>query len=398
MDGNLEIIGREDRQVKINGIRVELEEIENHLMTHPQLSAAVVIHQLDADGNELLAAFVSPDAQAGEITAKDIQDYFTDSIPGYMIPSRILFVDEFPRKPNDKVDYDQLINLMAREELSYIAPRNPVEESLLKIWQGILKAETIGVKNTFFELGGNSLNVMTLIYKIHQEFDVRITIGDIFQNPTIEALANIIIDATQEEFIAIEPVEYHEHYPVSAAQKRIFILQQMDPANISYNMPQMVVLEGPLEIAKLEATFKQLIQRHESLRTSFPMIQGNPVQKIHETVDFSIQVFNASDLPESKDTGDESSNQAGASALLATQFIQPFDLTRAPLLRVGLLEMAENQHLLMFDIHHIITDRTSHIIFIKEFMALYANQTLKPLRVQYKDFSFWENSDSDRNG
>jgi amino acid adenylation domain-containing protein len=385
-DGNIEVLGRMDRQVKVRGIRIELEEIESVLQTFPPIKEAAVIKKVVSETNEFLSAYITTNhlpMGAEEIKRdsdetsliSDIKDYLSQKLPDYMIPAHIMKMEELPRKPNGKIDYSHLPDLTEMRS-SIVPPSNILEKKLVAIWSEILKIEKIGVTNHFFELGGNSLNLMTLITKIHQEFNVRITLGEIFDNPTIKKQAEIIGKSMPDKFVYIEKAEEMEYYALSPAQKRLYILHQMEAGNISYNVSMFTILEGELDKEKLEETFKKMIQRHESLRTSFEIIQHVPIQKVHGDIKFEIEYYNCSELE--------------AESIIKA-FVRPFDLSHPPLLRVGMIKIAETTHIFMFDMHHIITDGTSQEIFTQEFMALYEGNQLTGMRLQYKDFSQWQN-------
>jgi len=376
-DGNIEFLGRVDRQVKVRGIRIELEEIEHALIGHPAVKDAAVIKK-ESGSTALLVGFVT---MSGE--ENGIKNYLAGKLPEYMIPNSIVKIEEFPRKPNGKIDYDLLPDLLLDESDAYKAPRNKLESKLLDIWHEILEVEKIGVLHNFFECGGNSLNVMALLSKIHREFDIRIPLGEIFDNPTIEQQAAIIGHSMRDAFHSIKKAEVKEYYSLSSAQKRLYVLQGMDPHSLSYNSPMVVFLEGDLDRRKLKETFEKLIQRHESFRTSFELVDGEPVQKIHKEVPFDVEYYEAGDA-----RGDEK--------YIPKEFFRVFDLTRAPLMRVGLASAAENKYTLMVDLHHIITDGISMGLLIQQFGALYSGEELPPLKLQYRDYAEWQNSEEQK--
>ncbi|MCP4218077.1 MAG: AMP-binding protein, partial [bacterium] len=232
----------------------------------------------------------------------------------------------------------------------------------------------------FFLLGGHSLKATVMVSRLHKELEVVVPLAEVFKTPTIRALAQFIKHSLKKEFVSIEPVEKKEYYPLSSEQKRMYILQQMEINGTVYNMPETIPLNEAPDIEKLEKTFTQLIRRHESLRTSFHMMMENPIQRIHDNVDFAITYY---DLTEGN-PGTEAANTR------KDTYIRPFDLSRAPLLRVGAVKSENNRYLLFVDMHHIISDGVSHQVLLKDFTALYAGKNLEPLRIQYKDFSQWQ--------
>ncbi len=257
----------------------------------------------------------------------------------------------------------------------YVAPRSHTERIMAEVWKDFFGFEQLGINDDFFELGGDSLKAGSLVGRILKEFNVLVPLVEVFNNPTIKGLSEYIKGETHDRYGAIEAVEEKEYYPLSSAQKRLFILHRMNETNTAYNIPKVVLLQGELKKDKLEATFRKLINHHESLRTSFLIAAGEPVQRIHVNGGFKLEYF---------DTGSRDETIIG-------NFIRPFDLAQAPLLRVGLIKLAEEEHILMVDMHHIISDGISLGIFVKEFMALYGEKTLLELNIQYKDFSAWQN-------
>jgi amino acid adenylation domain-containing protein len=385
-DGNIELTGRIDRQVKVSGVRVELEEIECILVDHPSVKEAVVIKEEVSNNDGWLYAFVTGSERSTmdeESLASTLTEYLLEKLPSYMVPVRILKIEKIPRKPNGKVDYQRLPRPIKEEKTVDIATANEVEKRLLEIWSEIFQRGNLGITNNFFELGGNSLNIMTLISRIHQEFEVRVPLGVIFNNPTIEKQAKIIQSEKKEKHVMIDLVEEKEYYTLSSAQNGLYIIDKINVKSVNYNISAVLELEGVLEKERLENIFLQLIHRHESLRTSFAEIEGNPVQQIHDDVEFEIEY---SDLtPEDKE---DCSSQLATSAV--KNFIRPFNLSRAPLFRVGLIKIEKTKHLLMVDMHHIITDGASIAILTQDFAAIYNGEKLPALRLQYKDYSEWQ--------
>jgi amino acid adenylation domain-containing protein len=380
-DGNLDVLGRIDRQIKVRGIRVELEEIESLLMRHARIKDAVVIKKETDNPNELFYAYVvdSPGPES-ENEAKvellgELEVYLAGKLPAYMLPASIIKIERVPRTSRGKVDYDSLPDPLAHKKPGYVAPRDTVEIKLSEIWSEILGIKKPGITSQFFKLGGNSLNIMSLISKIHKEFDVRIPLGDIFNHPTIQKQAEIIKRSTKEKFNPIDASEEKEYYPLSSSQKRMYVVQQLETESKSYNIPTIMVIEGEMDSRRLDRTFRELIKRHDSLRTSFITVEDEPVQKIHPEVTFNVDFY---------ETEYEESQK------IVENFIRPFDLTRASLLRAGVIKTDENRYILMVDMYHIISDAVSYEVLVKEFKIFYNGLEPSPLRLQYKDFSGWQ--------
>jgi acyl transferase domain-containing protein/acyl carrier protein len=300
-------------------------------------------------------------------------------------------------------------------ETEYIAPGSDTEQKIAAVWAKFFGFEQIGVVDDFFELGGDSLKAMAVALKIHKELNIELPLQEFFNRPTIRGLVEYI-DRHDEKsaYVSIETAEEKEYYPLASAQKRLYILQQMDMNNKSYNQSNFALLEGELDKNRFEKTFRQLIQRHESLRTSFVMIKGAPVQVIHDEIEFEIEYYDLAESEENykiqntnykqipnhklqitnkKETGDHLSSVVRH---LSSGFIRPFDLSCVPLLRVGLIEMEPRKHLLMADMHHIIADGISLEILKGDFMSLYGAEELSVLHLQYRDFSEWQNRDKEK--
>ena len=258
----------------------------------------------------------------------------------------------------------------------YDAPKTKIQQVLAAIWQEFLGIREIGVHDDIFELGADSLKALTVIARIHEKLNVEVSITEIFTSPTIAGLAERVENAGKSSHISITPVEKKEYYPLSSAQTRLYILHHMQTEN-AYNLPFIYVVAGGLDKTRLANAFQALIRRHESLRTSFHSIGEYPVQQIHEKVEFNIEY---------SDIGPGAADIPG----LMKNFVRPFDLTKAPLLRAAVLRQEEEKYLWFLDIHHIISDATGYAILQKDLMKLYDNEALPPLEVQYKDFCAWQ--------
>jgi amino acid adenylation domain-containing protein len=375
--GNIEFLGRMDRQVKIRGFRVELGEIESQLLRHPHVKEAVVVDSQREDGEKYLCAYVAYINHDGTV---ELREYLSRMLPDYMIPAHFIPVEKVPLTSSGKVDRRVLPGprLEVLGEGAAAAPRNPIEEKLAVLWSEVLGVEqsAIGIDDNFFRLGGHSLKATLLVSGIHKEFDARVQLAEVFKRPTIRGLAQHIAECVEEVFISIQPVEEKEHYILSSAQRRIFILHQVEENSITYNIPSVVVLEGVIDLDRLEDALGRLIRRQEILRTSFDTIFREPRQRIHpvDEISFAVEFIEDPDSP----------------ASTVKNFIRPFDFSRAPLMRVGLIKTGETNHVLVVDMHHIITDGTSLGIFVRELLALYSGGQLPELRLQYKDFAEWQ--------
>ena len=376
-DGNIEFIGRADHQVKIRGYRVEMGEIESCLLKHRDIKDVVVLAKEDENTKYLVAYYVGEDNET-ELTVSNLRDYLAQELPEYMIPSYFISLEQLPLTSNGKVDRRALPEPEGEIDtgVKYLAPTNPLEGELVSIWQEVLGVEKIGTAHNFFQLGGHSLKATILTSRIHKELNVEVPLRQVFKTPTIKGLAQYIDSQEESLHSSISRVEERDYYPASSAQKRLYLQYQFEDAGLSYNMPGVIKIEGELDKVQVEEAFIKLVDRHETLRTSFHMIDGEIVQRIDQDLEFEVETLQVE--------GDQLE-------AIIEDFVRPFNLKEAPLLRVGLAELTEEEHVLFFDMHHIISDGTSMDILIREFAALYQGQQLPELAIQYKDFSTWQN-------
>ena len=368
----LEYAGRMDHQVKIRGFRIELGEIENQLLKHPQIKEVVVLAAEKDDNDKYLCAYVVPHPDVPLDIAR-LREFLSLELPDYMIPSYFVPLETIPMTSNGKVDRKALqgYGVQAVPGIggtcgNRTAPRDRVEDQLAVIWSGVLGIEkdAIGIEEDFFQLGAHSLKAAAVVAKIQKTFNIKLPLAEMFERPTIKEMAAYIGGLAEVKYTSPEPLEKKEYYPLSSAQKRIYLHHQMEEGGVGYNIPSAWTLEGDIGGGKLEQIFKTLIHRQESLRTSFDMIDGEPVQRIHPDAAFGVEYYDTPDT-----------------------FIRPFDLSRAPLLRVGLIPQGPDKYGFMVDVHHIVTDGVSMKILIREFVDLWTGRKPEPLRLQYKDFA-----------
>ncbi|UUH72303.1 plipastatin non-ribosomal peptide synthetase PpsC [Bacillus subtilis] len=369
-DGNVEFLGRTDDQVKIRGYRIEPGEIEAALRNIEGVREAAVTVRTDS-GEPELCAYIEG-LQRNEVRAQ-----LERLLPGYMVPAYMIEMKQWPVTPSGKLDRNALpAPGGAADAETYTAPRNVTEMKLSQLWEDVLKNGPVGIHDNFFDRGGHSLKATALVSRIAKEFDVQVPLKDVFAHPTVEGLAAVIREGTDSPYEAIKPAEKQETYPVSSAQKRIYVLQQLEDGGTGYNMPAVLELEGKLNLERMDRAFKELIKRHESLRTAFEQdAGGDPVQRIHDEVPFTLQPTAL---------GERTEQEAAAA------FIKPFDLSQAPLFRAQIVKVSDERHLLLVDMHHIISDGVSVNILIREFGELYNNRRLPALRIQYKDYAVWQ--------
>ncbi len=274
----------------------------------------------------------------------------------------------------NRVEIPKIILKRPQMRTDYIAPRNKTEENIARVWQDIFGIETIGVKDDFFELGGDSLKAMTVSSKIHKELEIKIPIAVFFAGPTVEELAGYIAENERKDVHAVIPcAEKKDYYPCSLGQKRIYNLHYLEPDTNILNITTPVILPFRLDREKLEAAFVKIIARHDIYRTSFHMISGQIMIKVHSQVDFQVTYYESSEkeLPD------------------LISIITPFDLSRAPLLRVSLIHLEEGKNILVLDTHHIVTDGTSARLLFRDFVDIYSGKELPPVSIGYKDYCQW---------
>lgn len=380
-DGSILFLGRADHQVKINGFRIELGEIERKLLDLAGITEALLLTKKgEAQKTQLWAYIVSE----REMTESEIKEYLSGELPHYMLPLYFVQLEKMPLTPNGKINRRLLeaVDISSSDD-GYEAPGDEVENKLVEIWRELLGIEKnkISITGNFFELGGHSLRAIVMISKIHKKLNVKLPLAEVFETPTIKGLAEFIKRAARNAHTSIEPVEEKEYYQLSSAQKRMYILQQKELKNIAYNIPVIFQLEGALDRDRLENTFAALIRRHESLRTSFQLHNGEPVQRIHREAGIEIEYFNASRVDVSIDS-------------IIKRFIRFFDLSKAQLLRVGFIHRSSgDKYIFMVDMHHIISDGISGDVLARDFAALYSGEKLPGIKLQYKDYTEWQNRD-----
>jgi amino acid adenylation domain-containing protein len=392
-DGNLEFLGRIDHQVKIRGFRIELDEIRTQLFNHEHvLDALVVVGGTDSD--KYICAYIvwnsnlsDPVRRPGHpVSEPDLKEFLSRDLPQYMIPSFFVTMESIPLTPNGKVNRAALPEPgKSNMDRECVPPQNLNEKKLVEIWSEVLnlEKENISINDNFFELGGHSLKVTGLVGRIHKTFNIEIPIPEIFNVPTVKGLAEYMERIGENPFQAVRAVEKRDYYAASSAQQRLFVLQHHEPDSTTYNITGMILLEGNHCKEKFEEGFRTIIRRHDSLRTSFEMVENRLVQRVHPEIEFHFEYYDRNcSHGHGMDTGE-------AEAVLKN-FAHPFQLDKPPLLRLALMEIDSEKHFLMIDIHHIITDGVSVTLMIKEFMTFYAGNELTPVKLQYKDFSQWE--------
>jgi amino acid adenylation domain-containing protein len=383
-DGNIEFLGRVDEQVKIKGHRVELKEIETTFYGIPPVKQAYV--SLGKQG--ILSAFVTLHE---DIESDVLKQLLAIDLPFYMIPQYIVKLEQFPLNVHGKIDRNALPDpetVLKQNVDTYVAPRNLLESKLIEIFQQVLGKDRIGIKDDFFEQGGHSLLATKALTAIHKSLNAKIRLEDIFENPRIEKLGLIIANAEKENYRDINPLPEQPYYDLSYAQRRLWILDQVEDFKLAYNMTDAYVFEGNLDETLFRQSLQTIIDRHESLRTTFTIAEGKPMQVISKSQ--PVDLYTA-------DLRTEQDPEAKARELINAEATVPFKLEEGPLIKCMLLRVAGNRYVFLQKLHHIISDGWSMELLVKEVSAAYnafkkgAEPKMLPLKIQYKEFAAWQN-------
>jgi len=390
-DGNIEFLGRADHQVKIRGFRIELGEIEAVLGQHPAVREAVVLAREDAPGEKRLVAYV-----VAESTVDELRRFLKDKLPDHMVPAVFVLLDTLPLLSNGKIDRRALpAPDRTRPELdkSFVAPRTPTEELLAQIWAQLLEIERVGVHDNFFDLGGHSLLATQAVSRMREAFQVEIPLRRLFEVPTVAGLAESIEAARQagQDLLGppILPVPRNGDLALSFAQQRLWFFDQLEPGLSAYNLSAAVRLKGPFNLAALEQSLNEIVQRHESLRTTFKKVEGRPTQVITPALTIKLPVVDLRNLPAGE-------RDIEVRRLVTAEAQRPFDLSKGPLIRGTVLRLADEEHVGLLTMHHIVSDGWSTGILVRELVALYVgfcagrSSPLPALPIQYADFAQWQ--------
>ncbi|MCB2378362.1 amino acid adenylation domain-containing protein [Hymenobacter sp. BT635] len=385
-DGQVEFIGRVDDQVKVRGYRIELGEIQFLLEQQEGVQQAVVVVKDIQAEKTIVAYWEGSDEQSN----KELKAALGKSLPGYMVPTYWVKMDKIPLNSNGKVD-KKLLPLPSQkgaEAAALVEPTTEMEIRLQQLWKEVLNKKEVGIRSNFFEVGGHSLRATRLKSLILKRMGKDISLNELFQYPTIEQQATLLERKNETRFREISLADQSQFYPVSFTQERLWVLTRFADASVAYHMPAAFRVKGTLDADLLEQAFRQVIARHESLRTTFTEHEGTPVQLIHDAaeINFTIQ----------KLTVAATSSATQVEEVLQEQWNQPFDLEKGPLLRSVLIDMAGQEQILSFCMHHIISDGWSIGVLVKEVMQAYEalaqgqQEQWAPLTLQYKDFAVWQ--------
>jgi len=391
--GDIEYLGRMDRQVKIRGFRIELGEIETNIRRYPSVKNAVVV-VCEKDSGKDIAAYIVADPN---IDIQQLKAYLTNILPAYMIPLYFIPMEEIPLTPNGKVDVRALPEPVAvhrAQTMDTPESFNPTEEKLAKLWRAVLETDVFGKQDSFFNLGGHSLKALKLISRINRTFNIHLDLSDVFEYPTIEQFA-VLMDSQKKKtsLSALKPLKKAKTYEVSHAQRRLWILNRLESKSVAYNIPMVYHIPSAIDVDALQRAFHALIEKHESLRTNFVEIEGEPRQSILDRFDFTINL---------RDVVVKHGLVEDSKELVQQAIAMPFDLREAPLIKVTLLRHPNQaEYILVINVHHIVLDEWSIDILARDLNLFYDHfsgrkkltdeSLLMPSPVQYKEFAHWHN-------
>ncbi|HEY3580147.1 MAG TPA: amino acid adenylation domain-containing protein, partial [Pyrinomonadaceae bacterium] len=392
-DGAIEFLGRIDHQVKLRGFRIELGEIETVLRQHASVNEALVVMQNIRDREQRLVAYVQLQAGA-QGTASELRTYLKERLPEYMVPPVIVELEQWPLMPNGKVNRKALPAPEQTGEAiaEYVAPRTPEEELLAGIWAEVLEVERLSVHDDFFARGGHSLLATQVIARMREVFHVDVPLRSMFENPSVAQLSAALKKGLFNHARDIHPIaraSRNDALPLSFAQERLWFWEQLQPGTPTYNLTSAFRIDGDLDVSILEQSLNEIIRRHEILRTSYAAVEGQPVQIVAPHSFVPLTVTDLSDLPASE-------RDFEVRRLAGEQALRPFDLTKAPLLRVSLLRLNAQEHVAVVSMHHIVSDAWSLGVLVEEIAVLYQEflngntSPLPELPVQYADFAKWQ--------
>lgn len=379
--GQYEFKGRKDFQVKIRGVRVELEAIAIQLHQHDEVEDALVFY--DDHTKALSACIKSPNG----LDQETVKTYLEQLLPVYMVPSNYLFLKQFPKTSSGKTNRRQLQELVRqalKKSAPFTAPQTATEKILAQIWSTLLHRDPVGAEDNFFELGGHSLLATRVVAAVAKELNVQLSIKDIFTQPTVRSLAHLIDQGAQA--VQLPPITAEERpaaIPLSYSQERLWFIDQYQGSR-QYHIPAILRIKGPLDQEALAQSLKALVERHEVLRSTFDTVEGQPVQRVQRADEWRLERIMAVDRPENME------------AFIQTEIGKAFDLSKDYMFRAQLVRYTAEEHMLILVTHHIAADAWSIGVMINDLMAMYRAfqkqepPQLAPLPVQYADYAIWQ--------
>ncbi|UFN45100.1 non-ribosomal peptide synthetase [Nocardioides okcheonensis] len=388
-DGMLEFVERVDDQVKVRGFRVELGEIEARLNERDDVRAAAVVVR-ESNGVQQLVAYVAGDPDA--LAPSDLRETVAAAVPAYMVPALYVVLPVMPLTPNGKLDRDALPAPTGEETAGGAGrePQTPHEQLLAGLFAETLGLARVGVDDDFFDLGGHSLLATRLVSRIRSAAGAELPIRALFDHPTVAALAQELAGAAESR-AELRPMPRPDVLPLSFAQRRLWFLNQLEPAGAAYNIPAVLRLSGEVDVAALEHAVHDVVARHETLRTTFPEVDGEPRQVIADPDDVDLAVV-TDDL-----TGAPADGPGSVAAALRAEAGRGFDLTRELPIRVRVLRVGAREHVLSLVVHHVAGDGWSLGPLAADLATAYGARVAdgvppdwSPLPVQYADYTLWQ--------
>lgn len=379
-NGEIEILGRLDHQVKIRGIRIELDDIKENICNYPGITDAVVVVREDAEAEKFIASYI---VSGSSFDSAELRVFLDATLPPNMIPSYLISIAEFPLMPNGKIDRKALPDPSIEKEEQHELASNEVERKLVDIWSEVLRVdkELISTTKSFFEMGGHSVKVFHIINRIQQEFSVKLKLGDIFNNASVKEIGILISDLGKGEITQIPKAAIKEFYAASPAQERMYYQHLLHEKNTAFNISIPIEIKGEVDIKRFNQSFQKLVERHEGLRTSFMLSNDGVTQTVNQDLNFEIEILDPTNYNDVREA--------------FNVFVRPFDLSMKSLMRCGLL-INESGNYLFVDIHHIVSDGNSLDILINDFKKIHFGEELQPLELRYVDYTCWLNENKEK--
>jgi amino acid adenylation domain-containing protein len=394
-DGNLDFLGRIDNQVKIRGFRIELAEVESALRNHEAVKECVASVCEDERGDKKIVAYVVPEPRK-PLTEGGLRRFLREMLPEYMLPSRFMILESLPLTPNGKLNRNALVSAASpvpEERPGFQGVATPVEETLLAIWKQVLGLDSIGLEDNFYDIGGHSLLATRIASRVREAFRIEISLRTVLKSPTIRELSARINESLQASHRSpahqIERSADDGPAPLSFAQQRLWLLNQLDPESPAYNVSFALDVGGKLNVEALCQALREFVRRHEPLRSSIRVEGSRPVQEVGDFIDFEVPIIDVSALPIDE-------REAAAGRLAQAEARRIFDLSRPPMVRARFLRASSEEHTLVVTVHHVAFDGWSLGIFFREIGALLESyrsgraSELVENPIRYSDFSRWQ--------
>src|SRR6185503_7252409 len=368
-------------------------EIEAALRRHEQVRKAVVLVKQDREsGDQRLVAYVVP-ASKEEVALSELRSFLKRWLPEYMIPTHLVVMSEMPLTANGKIDKRALPDPELGAKDGYLPARTSIEELVANIWAEVVGVKQVGANDNFFELGGHSLLATRIISRVREAFHLELPVRSLFESPTVAEFAERVETglrgAANIQKPPIKVVSRNRTFPLSSAQLRFWFIDQLEPESVIYTIPTAFRVSGPLNSSALIRAFREIVRRHEALRTSFDVIDGQPRQIIHESLEFNLPVIDLGELSEAE-------REIESRRVTSIELQEPFNLSEAPLIRAGLIRLKDDEHIVLLTLHHIVSDGWSEGVLTRELAQLYAafsegkDSPLAELPIQYVDYAVWQ--------